>query len=333
MTLTPLPPLAGSGRRGAGNAGNIAFSTRGRAALVRAAMFLRSVSRLFLCLPLVLALGSCGGEPDPAPGGGAYNRETPPAGNAPIPNLAPPSVFAESAIVIDAATGHVLYAKNADQTRPVASTQKILTALVALDAGPLSKPVTITSDDTRCEPTKLYLRPGETYTRADLLKVLMVKSANDVARALARDIGGSQEGFSAMMNRKAAQLGMRRSHFINPNGLPAEGQYSTARDIAIASRHAYRSSAIRSWVNTESYSFVFNNGRTLRLENTNKLLKRVPYCNGMKTGTTNLAGRCLVSTGELNGRAAIVVVLKSNSTHIWSDSERLLRWALETPHR
>ncbi len=328
-----MAPRSGGNPDRDGNAGNIAFSHGGRAALVRAAMLPRSLSRFLLLVPFVMALSSCGGEPDPTPGGGPYAAETPPAGNVAIPNLAPPSVYAESAIVIDAASGRVLYAKNADQMRPVASTQKILTALVALDAGPLSKPVTITADDTRCEPTKLYLRPGETYTRADLLRVLMVKSANDVARALARDIGGSQEGFSAMMNRKAAQLGMRRSHFINPNGLPADGQYSTARDIAIASRHAYRSSAIRSWVNTQSYSFVFNNGRSLRLENTNKLLKRVPYCNGMKTGTTNLAGRCLVSTGELNGRAAIVVVLKSNSTHIWNDSEKLLRWALETPHQ
>ena len=281
----------------------------------------------------MLALSSCGGEPEPRPrpGGSAYTEQTPPAGNSAIPNQAPPSVYGESAIVIDARSGRVLYAKNADQIRPVASTQKILTALVALDAGPLSKPVTITVDDTRCEPTKLYLRPGETYTRADLLKVLMVKSANDVARAIARDIGGSQEGFSAMMNRKAAQLGMRRSRFLNPSGLPADGQYSTARDIAIAARHAYRSPTIRSWVNTRDYRFVFAHGRSVHLENTNKLLKRVPYCNGMKTGTTNLAGRCLVATGELNGRAAIVVVLKSNSTHIWSDSEKLLRWALETP--
>lgn len=257
----------------------------------------------------------------------------PPAENVAIPNIAPPKVYGQSAIVVDARSGKVLYAKNADEPRPVASTQKIVTALVAFDSGSISDPVTIEASDTRCEPTKLYLTPGDTYSRGSLLKALMVKSGNDVARALARDIGGSQEGFAAMMNRKAASLGMRRSHFINPNGLPAEGQYSTARDISIAARHAYANATLRSWVNTQAYQFQYANGRTKLLENTNKVLKRVPYCDGMKTGTTNRAGRCLVCTGEYNGRAAIVVVLKSNSAHIWDDSERLLRWALESPRR
>jgi D-alanyl-D-alanine carboxypeptidase (penicillin-binding protein 5/6) len=126
---------------------------------------------------------------------------------------------------------------------------------------------------------------------------------------------------------------MRRSHFINPNGLPAEGQYSTARDIAIAARHAYRSATIRSWTNTRQYTFQYASGRTRLLENTNKVLKTVPYCDGMKTGTTNRAGRCLVASGTYNGRSAITVVLKSNSRHIWDDSENLLRWALESPRR
>lgn len=250
-----------------------------------------------------------------------------------IPNVAPPQVYGESAIVIDARSGKVLYAKNADQRREVASTQKIVTALVALDAGSLDKQITIQSSDTQCEPTKLYLKPGEVYTRGYLTKALVVKSGNDVARALARDLGGSQAGFSALMNRKAASLGMRNSYFINPNGLPDAGQYSTARDIAIAARAAYRSPTMRSWTNTQKYTFQYSNGRTKVLENTNKLLKRVPYCDGMKTGTTNRAGRCLVSSGTLNGRSAIAVVLKSNSTHVWNDSERLLRWALESPRR
>ena len=281
-----------------------------------------------LALPIIL-FTSCASEPE---------RPRTPARQAvptvgPVPATAPPQVFGESAIVVDANSGKVLYAKNADQRRPVASTQKIITALIALDSGNLGKTVTIQPSDTACEPTKLYLRPGETYTRAELTKALMVKSGNDVARALARDLGGSQEGFSALMNRKAASLGMRNSHFINPNGLPANGQYSTARDIAIAAQAAYRSGTIRSWTDTERYTFRYSNGRTKTLENTNKVLKRVPYCDGMKTGTTNAAGRCLVCTGTYNGRSAIVVVLKSNSRHIWDDSERLLRWAVESPRR
>ena len=105
---------------------------------------------------------------------------------------------------------------------------------------------------------------------------------------------GSQEGFSSLMNQKAASLGMRNSNFINPNGLPQPGQYSTARDMAIAARAAYRSPLIRSFTATKGFTFRFNDGRTRFIENTNKLLKTVPYCDGLKTGTTNAAGRCLV---------------------------------------
>jgi D-alanyl-D-alanine carboxypeptidase (penicillin-binding protein 5/6) len=215
--------------------------------------------------------------------------------------------------------------------RAVASTQKIVTALCVLDAGDIDRLVTITSSDTACEPTKLYLKPGERYTRRELLKVLMVKSANDVARALARDVGGSIDGFSDLMNRKCAQLGMRNSHFKNPHGLTEPGQYSTARDMAIAARVAYRSPLLRSYFATKSFVFKFNDGRTRTIENTNKCLKTVPYCNGMKTGTTNASGRCLIATGTLNGRSVVCVVLKSNTPNIWSDSEKLLRWALERP--
>jgi D-alanyl-D-alanine carboxypeptidase (penicillin-binding protein 5/6) len=101
--------------------------------------------------------------------------------------------------------------------------------------------------------------------------------------------------------------------------------------MAIAARAAYRSPLLRSYASTKAYNFRFNNGRTRLLENTNKVLKTLPYCTGMKTGTTNASGRCLVSTGTLNGRSVITVVLKSNSGHIWSDSSKLLSWALEHP--
>lgn len=294
--------------------------------------------QLFALVFTVATVSSCGGNPPPP----LQSRRTPVAdmGSPPsalpvrigaIPQAPPPAVVAESVIVIDIESGRTLYAKNADSPRAVASTQKLLTALCVLDAGNVDKPIVITASDVACEPTKLNLRPGDTYTRRELLKVLIVKSANDVARALARDVGGSQEGFAILMNRKAAALGMKNSYFINPNGLPQVGQYSTARDIAIASRAAYRSPLIRSFTATKSFTFNFNDGRTRFLQNTNRLLKTVPYCDGLKTGTTNAAGRCLVSSGSLNGRSAIVVVLKSTSPHIWKDSSKLLAWALERP--
>lgn len=300
------------------------------------------MSRLFCVRLAALAftaamVTSCGGNPPPkaTPRGEAYrqpvSRNPDPVRVAAIPPVAPPPIAGESAIVVDVVSGRVLYAKNADLPRPVASTQKIVTALCVLDAGDIDKPVAIDPSDGACEPTKLGLKSGEVYSRRELLKVLMVKSANDVARALARDVGGNQESFAALMNRKSASIGMRNSNFINPNGLPSQGQYSTARDMAIAARAAYHSPLIRAYTATKSFTFRFNDGRTRQIENTNRLLKTLPYCDGLKTGTTNAAGRCLVSSGSLNGRSVIVVVLKSNTPNIWSDSTKLLRWALERP--
>jgi D-alanyl-D-alanine carboxypeptidase (penicillin-binding protein 5/6) len=248
-----------------------------------------------------------------------------------VPGVQPPAIVGESAIVVDYQTGRVLYAKNADVRRAVASTQKIITALCAIGTGNLDKQVTISASDGNCEPTKLGLKAGEVYSRRELVKALMVKSGNDVGRALARDMAGSQESFADMMNRTARSLGMRNSNFLNPHGLTEPGQYSTARDMAIAARAAYRIPFMRQVSSTKAYTFRYYDGRTRLLENTNKVLKTLPYCNGMKTGTTNASGRCLVSTGSLGGRDVIVVVLKSNSANIWSDSEKLLRWALERP--
>lgn len=298
----------------------------------------RQLCARLTALAITAALAtSCGGNPPPKKSAGqdayrqtvSHNQQ--PVRVATIPSNAPPSIAGQSSIVIDIASGRVLYAKNADQQRAVASTQKLITALCVLDAGNLDKPVTIQASDGACEPTKLYVKPGEVYTRRQLLKVLVVKSANDIARVLARDVGGSQAGFANLMNRKCRQLGMRNSHFRNPHGLTEPGQYSTARDMAIAARAAYASPVIRSYTATKSFTFRFNNGRTRLLKNTNKVLRMLPYCNGMKTGTTNASGRCLVSSGSLNGRSVIAVVLKSNSANIWTDSTKLLRWALERP--
>jgi len=249
----------------------------------------------------------------------------------PLPSTAPPTVFAESAIVVDAMTGRILAAKNADQARAVASTQKLMTALLVMEAGSLDKVVTVQAVDGRVEPTILDIRPGETYTRRELLRVIMVKSANDAAMALARDVGGSKEAFALQMTERARSLGMTNSQFKNPHGLTEPGQYSSARDLSILARKVYQFPFLRECMRTRKFTFVYNDGRTKVLESTNKVLTRVPYATGMKTGTTNAAGRCLVSSGSLNGRVVIAVVLKSNTAHVWDDSEKLLRWALETP--
>jgi D-alanyl-D-alanine carboxypeptidase (penicillin-binding protein 5/6) len=238
-----------------------------------------------------------------------------------------PSTTAASVFVLDAKSGQTLYQKNADEKRPPASTQKLLTALLIAEAGDLDQTVTVRKVDTLAEPVMLYIKPGETYSRRELLNVLLIHSPNDVARGLARDNAGSIEAFVEKMNHKAAELGMNDSRFINPNGLPAPGQHSTARDMAKIARAAYQNSVIRSIVAQKSVVFRYASGRTVEFKNTNRVLRGYPYCNGMKTGYTEAAGHCLVSSGSHRGREVIVVVLGDNR-RVWQDSCSLLAWGL-----
>jgi serine-type D-Ala-D-Ala carboxypeptidase (penicillin-binding protein 5/6) len=239
-----------------------------------------------------------------------------------------PSTRATSVLVVDARSGQVLTEKNADQPRPAASTQKLLTALIVAESGYLDRPVQVEPTDTFAEPVKLNIRPGETYARIDLLRALLVKSPNDVARCLARDNAGSVEAFAEKMNTRAYQLGATHSHFLNPNGLPIPGQYSTARDLSVIARAAYQNPTIRSIVCLPQLVFRYANGRTRELENTNKVLKRFPFCNGMKTGYTEAAGHCLIASGSRPGRDVIVVVLGDTKSGVWADAASLLSWSL-----
>src|SRR5437764_2760637 len=231
-------------------------------------------------------------------------------------------------MVVDARTGQILYEKNADQPRPAASTQKLLTALIVAETGYLDRPVRVEPIDTFAEPVRLNIRPGETYQRIDLLRALLVKSPNDVARCLARDNAGGVDAFAEKMNAKAQQLGAVHSHFVNPNGLPVPGQYSSARDLAIIARAAYANPTIRSIVCLPQLVFRYASGRTRELENTNKLLRRLPYCNGMKTGYTDGAGKCLIASATRPGKDVIVVVLGYSSGRVWRDASALLSWGL-----
>jgi D-alanyl-D-alanine carboxypeptidase (penicillin-binding protein 5/6) len=239
-----------------------------------------------------------------------------------------PRTTAASVIVVDANTGKTLYEKNPDQFRAPASTQKLLTALIVAETGFLDRQVTVQPTDTNAEPVKLNIKAGDTYQRIDLLRALLVKSPNDVARCLARDNAGSIEAFAGVMNRRAQQLGAVHSHFVNPNGLPVPGQHSTARDLSLIARAAYANPTIRSIVCLPQLVFRFANGRTRELENTNKLLRRLPYCNGMKTGYTDSAGKCLIASGTRPGRDVIVVVLGDTSSRVWRDASALLSWSL-----
>jgi D-alanyl-D-alanine carboxypeptidase (penicillin-binding protein 5/6) len=239
-----------------------------------------------------------------------------------------PITRAASVMVIDARSGEIIYEKNADAPRAAASTQKLLTALIVAERGFLDKQVVVEQVDTLAEPVKLNIKPGDSYQRIDLLRALLVKSPNDVARCLARDSAGSVEAFAEVMNEKARQLGATHSHFRNPNGLPIVGQYSTARDLSIIAKAAYANSTIRSIVCLPQLVFRYANGRTRQLENTNKVLKRLPYCNGMKTGYTEAAGHCLIASGARPGRDIIVVVLGDSKAGVWQDAAALLSWGL-----
>jgi D-alanyl-D-alanine carboxypeptidase (penicillin-binding protein 5/6) len=238
-----------------------------------------------------------------------------------------PATHATSVIVIDARSGQVLYEKNADEHRPAASTQKLLTGLIVAEAGNLNQPVTVEATDTQCEPVKLNIQPGETYRRFDLLQVMLVHSMNDVARCLARDNAGSVEAFADKMNRKALELGMTQSHFVNPNGLPIPDQYSTARDMSKVAFADYHNSLLRSIVCLKQVNFTYADGRVRTFDTTNRVLLRYPLCNGMKTGYTDAAGHCLVSSASNGSRDVISVVLGDNE-YVWKDSYALLEWAL-----
>ncbi len=240
-----------------------------------------------------------------------------------------PLIRARSAILIDARTGRTLYQKFADTETQVASTQKLVTALVVVESGDLGRIVTIERADTVVEPTKLGVRAGQKYTRLNLLTAMLVKSENDAAAALARDNAGSITSFAVLMDRKAREVGAYNSHFVNPHGLPAP-QYSTARDMAKVAFRAYHEPLLRSIVCKRTYPFVFADGRQRVLENTNKLLKRSIVYNGMKTGYTNKAGRCLISSASSNGREVILVQFGSRTDYIFDDAERIMQWALHS---
>lgn len=221
---------------------------------------------------------------------------------------------AAAAILMDADSGEVLYEKDAARRMRIASTTKIMTALVVLEHARLTDTITVTGDHM-VEGSSMYLKPGEVVTVEELLYGLMLCSGNDAALALA-DCCGGLETFVAAMNDKAAALGMTDTSFANPNGLDDENHYSTARDMAVLAAYAAQDPTFRRICSTRTATV---GGRTMT--NHNKLLSQVEGCIGMKTGYTRAAGRTLVSCAEREGRRLVAVTLCDGND--WADHKAL----------
>jgi D-alanyl-D-alanine carboxypeptidase (penicillin-binding protein 5/6) len=239
-----------------------------------------------------------------------------------------PQTIAGSAMMIDAKTGAVLYFKDPDVRRPVASTQKLLTALIIYQSGNLDATARVIASDCQVEPVKLGFRAGDAYTKRQLMGALLVHSCNDAAVCLARNEAGSLAAFAQLMNSKAFALGATQSHFVNPNGLPVPGQYSTARDMARIAFAAYHVPLLREYMRMPGFLFTYNSGRQRYFDATNKLIGRSPMFTGMKTGYTGPSGRCLISSASNGSREVILVQLGGTHHTIFDDAERMLLWGL-----
>lgn len=234
------------------------------------------------------------------------------------------TVSAQSAVVLEAQSGQILYELNAEEPRLIASTTKIMTALVVLEQCDLSKTVLITPEMTGAEGSSLYLRAGEELTVEQLLLGLLLRSGNDAAQALAIHAAGSEEAFVALMNEKAASLGLTNTHFSNASGLDAEDHYASAADLARIMAAAMKNEKFASLVGTKSTVIpATSQSATRYLTNHHKLLGQTDFIEGGKTGFTKAAGRTLVTSACQDGMRLICVTLCDPDD--WKDHMALLQ--------
>ena len=230
-------------------------------------------------------------------------------------------VSARSAIVIEASTRQVVFEKDADTRRPMASTTKIMTALVALESGDITREITVDAAAAGVEGSSIYLKAGDKITLESLLWALMLESANDAAAAIAIGVAGSIEAFAELMNAKAAELGLANTHFTNPHGLSDDEHYTTARDLAKLTAAAMENETFCEIVSTDKYRIAYSD--TARsLHNHNKMLHLYDGAVGVKTGFTKVSGRCLVSAAERDGMTLIAVTL--GAPNDWDDHTAML---------
>jgi serine-type D-Ala-D-Ala carboxypeptidase (penicillin-binding protein 5/6) len=242
---------------------------------------------------------------------------------------------ARAAVLMDAATGKILYQKEADLRLPPASTTKIVTAILTLESGrSLKESFTVSKEATRVPASKLYLRPGQSLTIEELLYGIMLASANDAAVVLAEGLAGSIERFAELMTKKAHDIGATNSNFTNPHGLTAVDHYSTAKDLAVLFRYAMKNATFREIVQTK-FSSVSTTAvvrkkvvpRRISVRNHNRLLWNFDGALGGKTGYTHAAQKCFVGAVQRNGTTLIVAILGARDQ--WGDTKRLLEYGFD----
>lgn len=230
-----------------------------------------------------------------------------------------PKISAGSAIVLDTVSGRVLYEKNAYKRCSIASTTKIMTAIVAIENGSDDEIVTVSKRAASISGSSAHLKEGKTYTLGSLMYAMMLRSGNDAAIAVAEHVGGSVEAFAEMMNRKAAEIGAMNTNFVTPHGLDDPQHYSTAYDLAIITQYALQNEKFNKIVGTKSSYFEGN-----PINNTNEMLSLYPGADGVKTGYTGQAGRCLVTSATHGGWRIISVVLNNATRTIRAQNSKII---------
>ena len=239
-----------------------------------------------------------------------------------------PDLTATAALVIDAETGAVLYSKNADERLPMASTTKIMTAIIVLESLPLDQEVMVSRNAHFQSGSVVGLQAQEVVTVEQLLYGLLVFSGNDAAVALAEKTAGSETKFVAKMNERASAMGLTNTHFTNSSGLNSKDHYSSCTDLATMARHAMQNPVFRRIVDTPVYNFPHPTRPTPReLKNSNALLTEYDWADGIKTGSTPWAGYCVVASGTREGVSLIVVVLGTvDDPTRWSETLALFQY-------
>jgi len=223
-----------------------------------------------------------------------------------------PRIGAKGAALMDVASGRLLWAQNEHARLPMASTTKIMTAILAIESGRLDETVTVSQTAVLVEPSSIWLVPGEQMQLLHLVYGLMLRSGNDAACAIAEHLAGSVPEFAGLMNQKAKELGMHNTNFKNPHGLPDPEHYTTAYDLAVLSAYALRNQQFTEIVSTTRFTLPWEQHATPRIwHNKNRLLQTYPGADGVKTGWTRAAGHCLVASANRSGFRLVAVVLNS----------------------